>query len=163
MDNNSNTQPATAESVARVTAAPGQGKTAVFRLRRDYVEGGPDDPLMTDHSARVQPVAVQHGTTSRHILATVRSYDIGDDTSIGYTLQLRGDGSVRAVRRSRWSGSMTGTAQVTPAGRLDVSRIGPDEETDAEAILTAAMRDLVESIESESSIWRTTRRGWRVS
>lgn len=92
------------------------------------------------------------------ILAILKTYDASDCTSTGYEFTLYSDGHVAADSHSRWQGTTDGARYITGPGYVDVSRINEsDPDSDAEAVLTDAVRDVFP--DDPGGEWRMTRRG----
>jgi hypothetical protein len=96
-------------------------------------------------------------TKTLRVLAEIKTYNPQDVTDTGYDVQLRGDGSVRLVHRSRWAGSRDGDTYVSPPEYVETS--GTDYE-DYEGALTARVHEILLAVEAGEM--RQTRLGWIV-
>jgi hypothetical protein len=94
-------------------------------------------------------------------IVSIDTADFTDCTNTGWTFTLYADGRVAAEGVSRWSGTRTGTRTgdryTTEAGYIDLAEVGSGPDHDAEALLTAATRELDPR---EDSSFRRTRAGW---
>lgn len=79
---------------------------------------------------------------------TYRTYNQHDCTDTGYRLDLRSDGSIRILARSRWQGTRDGETWLTPPGTLafPAKREG---EPDLDALLAGWARDRMECDDME--------------
>lgn len=71
---------------------------------------------------------------------TFRTYDQHSCTDTGYRLDLRSDGSIRILARSRWQGTRDGETWLTPPGTF----VFREDEPDLDALLAEWARDRME-------------------
>lgn len=65
-----------------------------------------------------------------NIVETIETFE-RDVTSVGFTAEVRDDGSVRATTRNRWQGSIDGAVYLFPPGTINLTpgEDDPDIET----------------------------------
>lgn len=92
-------------------------------------------------------------------IATLRTYDSNDLTSVGYDVTIRNNGTMKLEKRSRWQNSMSGAVYIVDTPASVQAAIDATEDEDQPDIETAFAEWMLDEYHEN---WRKVRNGYKV-